>query len=333
MRQTTLFSPLLQAQRSSRGSRQAPPLCLKKLPGWACLWAPRRAPGRSRRVLPFWLFDHIGGMNMLFAVLASGGTLAPVADRRPHTVCSVIERHNVELLPASPTFLNLMLMAGMPGRFALPSLEIVQYSSEVMPASTLRRFQAAYPRVRLQQTYGLSETGILPTRSRDSQSTWIRLAGPGMQARVREGLLELRMDTAMRGYLNAPDPFTPDGWFRTGDRVEAEGEYVRILGRDSDVINTGGEKVDPAEVENVLLMAEGVEDAAVRGEANAIAGQIIHAIVKIADSLESPAKFRKHLRKFCANYLPPHKMPQKITLTSEDLHGGRFKKARRDTVL
>jgi long-chain acyl-CoA synthetase len=46
----------------------------------------------------------------------------------------------------------------------------------------------------------------------------------------------------MLGYLNAPSPFTEDGWFDTGDKVEVDGDYFRILGRDSEIINFGGQK-------------------------------------------------------------------------------------------
>ena len=49
----------------------------------------------------------------------------------------------------------------------------------------------------------------------------------------------------MLGYLNAESPFTKDGWFKTGDSVEVKGEYIKILGRKSEIINVGGDKVYP----------------------------------------------------------------------------------------
>jgi long-chain acyl-CoA synthetase len=69
-----------------------------------------------------------------------------------------------------------------------------------------------------------------------------------------DGLLEIKAKSAMRGYLNAESPFTPDGWFKTGDAVEVDGEYIKILGRKSELINVGGEKVYPAEVESVIQL-------------------------------------------------------------------------------
>ena len=72
----------------------------------------------------------------------------------------------------------------------------------------------------------------------------------------------------MLGYLNAPSPFESGGWFNTQDLVEANGEYIRILGRKSELINVGGEKVHPTEIENVMLQIENVKDVTVRGKPN-----------------------------------------------------------------
>ena len=74
----------------------------------------------------------------------------------------------------------------------------------------------------------------------------------------------------MLGYLNAPSPFDEDGFMNTGDQVEQDGEWIRILGRESEIINIGGEKVYPAEIESVVLQLDGVEDVAVYGKSHPI---------------------------------------------------------------
>ena len=94
----------------------------------------------------------------------------------------------------------------------------------------------------------------------------------------------------MLGYLNAPSPFDDEGYFDTGDKVEVDGEWLRILGRESEIINVGGSKVYPAEVEDALLEIEGVVDAAVHGEAHPITGQIVAATV-VLDRAEPAAAF------------------------------------------
>jgi len=197
-----------------------------------------------------------------------------------------------------------------------------------MPEHTLRRIREALPHVELQQTYGLSELGILRSKSRSADSLWVKIGGEGFETRVRDGLLEIRARSAMLGYLNAPSPFTDDGWFRTGDAVEADGEYLRILGRRSELINVGGEKVFPAEVETVLESMPGVVEAAVAGEASAITGQMVVARVSVSTG-ETVAEFRKRMREFCRERLAPFQIPQKVILADGALHGDRYKKIRR----
>lgn len=287
-----------------------------------------KVPRHTLRTITFLLFDHIGGFNTLLYNLSNAGCIVTVGDRRPDTICQAIEKHAVQLLPTSPTFINLLLVSEAYRRFDLSSLEMVTYGTEVMPESTLRRFHATFPRVKLLQTYGLSEVGILRSKSKSSDSLWVKVGGEGFETRVVDGMLEIKAQSAMLGYLNHPSPFTADGWFRTGDAVEVDGEYIRILGRKSELINVGGEKVYPAEVESVLQLMDGVEDVAVTGQPHAMTGQMVFARVKLATGEDLPA-FRARMRQFCRDKLPRFAIPQKVELVDDELHGERFKKMRR----
>ena len=288
----------------------------------------RRGPARRpRRTLTFLLFDHIGGINSLLDVLANAGCVVGVADRSPEAVCAAIEAHRVDVLPTTPTFLRLLLLSDAADRFDLSSLELITFGTEPMSEPTLAALRERFPRVRFLQQYGLSEGGILRAHPRPDDPLWMRLEGDGLETRIVDGLLEVKSPTTMLGYLNAPDPFTADGWLRTGDSVVTDGEFVRILGRRSEMINIGGEKVFPAEVEGVLELMDGVIGASVTGEPNAILGQILVATVQLAGE-EAPADFKLRMRAFCASRLPQHKVPQKVRLVTEALHGERHKKMR-----
>ena len=280
------------------------------------------------RTITFLLFDHIGGINTLLYNLSNTGCVVTVSDRHPAAICKAIEKYRVQLLPTSPTFLNLLLVSRAYENHDLSSLELVTYGTEVMPEKTLERFHKEFPDVRLLQTYGLSEVGILRSKSRSSDSLWVKVGGEGFETRVVDGLLEIKAESSMLGYLNAPDPFTDDGWFRTGDAVEVDGEYIKILGRRSEIINVGGEKVYPAEIEGILQTMDDVEDAAVTGESNAITGQAVVARVKLLTDETLPS-FRKRMREHFKD-LPRFKMPQKVILAGDSLHGTRFKKMRNE---
>ncbi|MBK6517855.1 MAG: AMP-binding protein [Polyangiaceae bacterium] len=286
---------------------------------------PRR---HSLRTLTFLLLDHLGGINTLLYILSNLGTVVTVARRDPDSVCEAIARHRVELLPTSPTFLNLMLLSEAHTRHDLSSLVQVSYGTEPMPESTLRRVHEIFPNVKLLQTYGLSELGVLRSKSKSSDSLWVKVGGEGFETKVHGGTLWIRAQSSILGYLNAPSPFDAEGWMDTGDEVLVDGEYLRFLGRRSEIINVGGEKVYPAEVESILLEMDGILDAAVRGEKNPITGMMVVARLTVADSSDA-ANLRVRVRAFCKDRLSPFKVPAKVEVTVDPLHSGRFKRLRR----
>lgn len=281
------------------------------------------------RTIPFLLYDHIGGVNTLLYTLSNGGCLVTLEDRDPDKVLSAVEKYGVELLPTSPTFINLILLSEAYRRYDLSSLKVVTYGTEPMPESTLRRLHELFPEVRLQQTYGLTEMGILRSKSRSSESLWVKVGGEDYQTRVIDGHLQIKAKSAMLGYLNAPSPFSEDGWFDTGDLVEVDGEYVRFLGRESEIINVGGEKVYPAEVEGILQEMDNVQEATVVGEEHPITGNIVVANVLLGHE-EERREFTKRLKQYCKDRIPNYMIPVKIKIVNEKQHGDRFKKIRRE---
>jgi acyl-CoA synthetase (AMP-forming)/AMP-acid ligase II len=287
-----------------------------------------RNPGQPWRTLIFLLFDHIGGVNTLFYTLRNHGTLVVLRGRGVHEVCRAVARHGVELLPTTPSFLNLLLLDASISDHDLSSLRLITYGTEVMPQATLDRARRALPEVRFRQTYGLSEVGICTSRSKADGSLWMTLGGSGYEYDVRGGTLWVRARHSMLGYLNAESPFDDDGWFDTGDLVEQDGEYLRILGRDSDLVNVGGQKVYPAEVESVILEVEGVLEASVSGAPHPLLGHIVTARVRPAEGAPEAADLRRQILRHCAGRLAPYKRPMKVYVVEEELHTVRFKTIR-----
>jgi acyl-coenzyme A synthetase/AMP-(fatty) acid ligase len=129
----------------------------------------------------------------------------------------------------------------------------------------------------------------------------------------------------MVGYLNYPSPFDADHWLDTGDIVEVNGEYVRFIGRQSALINVGGQKVHPAEVENALLEMPEIAEVVVYGEKNPLTGQVVAARVRAAVKLPG-AELRGRIRAHCAARLAAFKVPSRVIVVDEPLHNARFKK-------
>ena len=279
------------------------------------------------RTIIFLLFDHIGGVNTLFYTLSNGGCIVTVPERTPDGVLQAIQNFHVELLPTSPTFMNLILLSEAYKRYDLGSLKTVTYGTEPMPESTLKRFNALFPGVQLLQTYGLSEIGILRSKSKSSDSLWVKVGGEGFETRVVDGILQVKAESAMLGYLNAPSPFTEDGWFVTGDRVEVDGQYLKILGRQSEIINVGGEKVYPNEIESVIQELDNVAEATVYGERNAITGNIVCTSIRLKNQ-EDSKEFAIRLKEFCRRRLQAYKVPVKVQVVGKKQYNERFKKMR-----
>jgi len=279
------------------------------------------------RTLNFLLFDHWGGLNTLLHCLANGSPVVLPENRTSDHICQLLERHRIELLPASPTFLNMLLLSKAYEGRDLSALRLITYGSEPMPTSTLAGLRVAFPNVELRQTYGLIELGVLRAKSLSSESLWVKVGGEGYDLRIVDGILQIKADSAMLGYLNAPSPFTEDGYFITGDRVELNGEYMRFLGRDSELINVGGQKVFPAEVEEILLECELVQEAVVYGQRHPITGKIVCADVQLRGSVDE-TEARRVIKRFCAERLEAFKVPVRIQFVQGGLYSDRLKRLR-----
>mgnify|MGYP001592689070 FL=1 len=284
------------------------------------------------RTLLFLKLDHIGGLNTLFSVIFNGGTIVTSPSRQAKDICSCIETYSVELLPTTPSFLTMLLMSSVYKNHDLSSLKVITYGTEVMPNSTLASLHQSFPKVALKQTYGLSELGILATKSKASSSNWMKIGGDGFELKVMDGTLWIKSEQAMLGYLNAPSPFDEYGWYNTGDKVEVDGEYFQILGRESEIINVAGEKVFPIEVESFLLTVDNVKDVVVREKRSPVVGQMIWAEF-LLEQEEDSVSFKKRVIEQCQRHLAPFKVPGFITIAEGDtLVGSRFKKIRKGTT-
>ena len=283
---------------------------------------------KGLRSLVFLRFNHLGGINTLLSVLAStGGVVVFPEQRTAEDIAALVAQARVELLPVTPTFLALLLAARCHERHDLSSLKLISYGAEPMPQTLLDRMNHLFPGVRFHQTYGTSELCLPRTQSRSSDSLWVKIGGDGFEIRVIDGLLHIRSEFAMLGYLNAPNPIGADGWMATGDRVEQDGEWIRFLGRDSDVINVGGEKVTPLEIESVLIGAENIRDVRVYGEKDAMFGARVVADVQLVTD-EDPTELRRRLRQICLERLARYKVPVKFNIATGPFHSQRFKKVR-----
>ena len=280
---------------------------------------------RKLNMLLFLLFDHIGGINTLLNILATLSTAIIPRERNSDEICALIEKYKISVLPSNPTFLNLILMSNAYKKYDLSSLKMITYGTETMSESLLARLKATFKKVKFLQTFGTSETGILNTSSKSSNSTYIKLNDA--EYKTINGELWIKSKTQILGYLNADMSAFKDGWFKTGDLVLRDGEYLKIVGRSKELINIGGKKALPSEIESVIMELENIADCVVYGEQNAITGQSVSCDVVLKSDMAKD-ELKKLIRSTCASKLERYKIPSKINVVEKIAFTNRFKKVR-----
>ena len=279
-------------------------------------------PRPTLKTLNFLLFDHIGGINTLLHTLFNKGTVVAPKSRKVVDILASCHRHEIEVLPTTPTFLRLMLMSGLVPKNVPKTLKIITYGTERMDQPTLDALCEFLPNVDFRQTYGMSELGIVRVKSKARNSLFMKVGGEGVETRVKNNVLEIRSKTRMLGYLNSESPFDSDGWYNTKDIVEKENGYYKITGRTSEVINVGGLKFMASEVERVALYFDHVELAKVIGKPNPITGQHVELTIQPVSGQNIN---KDEFKAFLSSKLPNHMMPKRLNISSVSV-SSRFKK-------
>jgi acyl-CoA synthetase (AMP-forming)/AMP-acid ligase II len=280
-------------------------------------------PRPTLKTINFLLFDHIGGLNTLLHTLFNKGTVVAPKSRSVEDILATCDRHKIEVLPTTPTFLRMMLMSGLIPESFPESLRIITYGTERMDQPTLDALCELLPHVDFRQTFGMSELGIVRVKSEARNSLFMKIGGEGVKTRVVNNVLEIHSQTRMLGYLNAESPFDKDGWYNTQDIVEEQRGYYKVTGRTNEVINVGGLKFMASEVERVALYFENVELAKAEGIENPITGQ--HVELTVQSTKEHDIEKAK-LKAFLTSQLPSHMIPKRLKVSSISV-GHRFKKA------
>jgi O-succinylbenzoic acid--CoA ligase len=259
----------------------------------------------------------VGGLSILLRSVIYG-TTAVVHERfdAGRALAELSAPGGATLVSLVPTTLRRLLDAGLPRP---PRLRCALVGGAPLPSALAQRARAAG--VAVSHTYGLTEAGSQVTTQPVGSSHG---RGPTEDAGVP--LVCTRVSVAgdgeilVAGPTVAPGSLAPDGWLHTGDLGTLDAGRLRVTGRKTNTIISGGENVAPEEVEAVLASHPAVAEALVTGRPHAEWGEALVASVVLRDGLSvSPTELQAH----CRRQLAPFKVPREVWFSTDPLPRNR----------
>jgi len=251
-----------------------------------------------------------GFSNLVTPLLVQGTAVVISNDYLPQSVVNLCNRFSCTVAPLIPMVFDHLITAG-DGEFK--TVRTFLSAGAPLPPTVSRKFRERFG-IPIHTFYGCSECGGI-TYDREGASVERGTVGRAMEnvtLSSTRGRLTVRGANVALGYLHDAATFQPfdDGVFVTDDLIELrdDGE-VAITGRASELINTAGKKVNPREVEQVLLQIDGVREAKVYGEPAGARGEVVAAAVVASSDVT-----REQIRAYCLEHLSPHKVPRIVKL-------------------
>lgn len=277
------------------------------------------------RVLCAAPLTHLYGLYSLHCAWAVGACTVLLTAFKPDELGSLVENLKPTALWTAPAHVAACRGAGAFERYDWSSLELAIVSGSIAPPSLVRYFAEKLPRCAVTQLWGMTELQAgLYTRPGDPFEMSATSAGrpsPGTEVRLSaEGELQVRGPSLFSGYLKDPTEttraFTPDGWFRTGDLGEARGEYFAITGRSKDLINRGGVKINPADVEMLLDSHPKVLQSALVPMPDAVLGERACVFVSLKNP-SVPVSLEELVNYLMSKEIARNKLPERLVIVAE----------------
>jgi 2-furoate---CoA ligase len=276
------------------------------------------------------LYHTVGLHYVLCVSLYLGGAYHPARDASGPALLGLVEERGLSFLFGSPTLFHAMLLASQAASYDTSAVTHVSFGSAPMPPSQLRALAELFPHAQISEVYGTTEISV-PFVTRDALAVdtgalrvtvdhRVRVIQPGgspsdVQPPGLEGelIVDVVNDGCFAGYWNQPEKTAErvrDGWYYTGDafRADDRGNYS-IAGRLDDMFISGGENIQPAEIEQILSAHPSIVDIAVIGTPDERWGQVVTALVVCPDADLTEEQIEEYCR---ASPLADFKRPRRV---------------------
>jgi long-chain acyl-CoA synthetase len=277
------------------------------------------------------IFHCWGLINGTFGMLSRGGTVITVERFLPEKALDDIERLRPTVFQGVPPMYNILLKQPDLEKRDISSVIFCLSAATKMPENLIRQVEEKL-KWRYAEAWGLTEVSCVGSTAHYSE-TRLGSCGKGMDdARMKvvdengltlppgqQGELCVRGTCVTNGYLNKPEAtrevFDPEGWFHSGDIAFMDGDgYAYIVDRKKDMINVGGEKVFPSEVEDMMLANPKIKDMVIVGIPDEVKGEAPKAFIQLKEGETADAE---EIRAFCKPRMAPYKVPVAVEFVDE----------------
>lgn len=278
-------------------------------------------------VLPFY---YCFGTSLLHTHLRVGGSL--VINNKfmfPESVLDDIEKYQCTGFAGVPSNYQILLRKSSIKNRNLPSLRYVAQAGGKLPDSFIKELIETLSGVEIFIMYGQTEAtarlSYLPPNKLDEKLGSIGKGIPGTELKVidKEGNVIKAGDIGevvasggniMKGYFNdkeETDKIIRNGYLYTGDLATVDNDdYIYIVAREKQIIKSGGNRISPKEIENIIIQIPSVIETAVIGTPDDILGEAIKAFIVLNN--EALKVDEKYIIEYCKNNLPSYKVPKYV---------------------
>jgi long-chain acyl-CoA synthetase len=277
------------------------------------------------------IFHCWGLVNGTFGMLSRNGTVITVERFYPERALADVEKFHPTAFIGVPPMYNLLVKSRELPERDISSVNYCLSAATKMPVELIKMVEEKL-KWRYAEAWGLTEVSCVATTA-PVQKTKIGSCGYGMAdtkikvvdekgqevPRGEQGELLVKGTCVTKGYLNKPEAtrevFDQDGWFHSGDiAIMDEDGYAFIVDRSKDMINVGGEKVFPSEVEDIMLTNPKIKDLALVGMADELKGEAVKAFIVLKDGESGTAE---EIQEFCKERMAPYKVPTVVEFVEE----------------
>lgn len=241
---------------------------------------------------------HMAGIQVFFQALLNGNSIVRLFNLKTNDIYNSIKNNGITHISATPTFYRLLL----PCFDKFLSVERITSGGEKFNAKTFKQLNQVFPNAKTTNVYASTEAGTLFASRND-----IFIVRPEHESLIKIENNELLIHSSLMGLTET----NIDGWYNTEDLIEVKSKNplkFRFINRKSEIINIGGYKVNPLEVEETILTLNGINNVHVYSKSNSVLGNIICCeVVASSKQITEPL-----VRKFLQSKIQEFKIPRVI---------------------